>query len=145
VNQQNKTSESGKIIGIGGIFFKSTDPGKLTTWYRKHLGFSSQIPYMEGDDTITMKWKSWTGENENTVWAPFPLDTTYISPSEKPWMINYIVSDIEDLMQRLAKSGIEPLGDIVQQPFGKFAQILDPEGNKIEFWEPDREHFKDKY
>ncbi|MHA2055481.1 MAG: VOC family protein [Candidatus Hodarchaeales archaeon] len=132
MNQQNKTSESGKIIGIGGIFFKSTDPGKLTTWYRKHLGFSSQIPYMEGDDTITMKWKSWTGENENTVWAPFPLDTTYISP-------------IEDLMQRLAKSRIEPLGVIVQHPFGKFAQILDPEGNKIEFWEPAREHFKDKY
>ncbi|MHA2031812.1 MAG: VOC family protein [Candidatus Kariarchaeaceae archaeon] len=143
--EQDHKQEKGKIIGIGGIFFKSYDPVKLTNWYRDNLGFSSQTPYMEGDDAITIKWKSWEGVNENTVWAPFPKNTKYMFPSEKPWMVNYIVQDIEDLLARLARNGINQLGDITVQPFGKFAQILDPEGNKIEFWEPNRNHFKDIY
>ena len=133
------------IIGIGGIFFKSKNPGELQNWYKDHLGFSTQTPYMDGDDAITFKWRNWDGISENTVWAPFPNDTTYFEPSEKEFMINYIVKDLEGLLEKLKIKGIIPIGSVSTHPFGKFVQIVDPEGNKIEFWEPDRGHFADKY
>lgn len=133
------------IIGFGGVFFKSKNPGHLLNWYKEHLGFSTQTPYMEGDDAITFKWHNWDGIPENTVWAPFPTDTTYFEPSEKEFMINYIVRDLKGLLEKLKAKGIMPIGNVATHSFGKFAQILDPEGTKIEFWEPDRDHFADKY
>ena len=133
------------IIGIGGVFFKSENPKELQEWYTKQLGFTAQVPYMPGDDAITFKWKSWEDQPENTVWAPFASNTTYFNPSNKPFMINYIVQDLAGLLRKLKNSEIEIVGDIDHQPFGDFARILDPEGNKIEFWEPNREYFTDKY
>ncbi|MHA2168774.1 MAG: VOC family protein, partial [Candidatus Kariarchaeaceae archaeon] len=99
----------------------------------------------EDDTAITFGWKTFDGENNNTVWAPFKEDTEYFSPSKKEWMLNYVVKDIEGLLAKLKKKGIERVGKLDTYEYGKFVRILDPEGNKIEFWEPDSEFFKDKY
>ena len=133
------------IIGIGGVFFKAEDPKNLQSWYMNNLGFSSQVPYSNDDDAITFAWKSLSNENENTVWAPFKNDTDYFNPSKKDWMINYIVRDIEGLLNYLISKGIKPIDELKTYLFGKFVHILDPEGNKIEFWEPNKEFFKNKY
>lgn len=137
--------ENHHVIGIGGIFFKAEIPEQLQKWYEENLGFSSQVPYSEEDNAITFHWKSIFNEHENTVWAPFKKDTDYFNPSPKEWMINYIVNDIEGLLADLASMGIKALDELKTYPFGKFFHILDPEGNKIEFWEPNRNFFKKKY
>ena len=141
----NSLTVEDHIIGIGGIFFKSKDPEKLTEWYKSTLGFSVQVPYSEDDTAITFKWKTFEDENQNTVWAPFSKDTTYFAPSDKNFMINYIVKDIEGLLVKLKEKGIKQISPIKSYPYGKFTSILDIENNKIEFWEPDTEFFKDKY
>jgi len=121
-----------RVTGIGGIFFKSGDPKKINTWYQKHLGlkvndYGSMFQGREFDDP------------KNTTllqWAPFEADTTYFKPSEKEFMINYRVFDLEKLVEQLQEEGIEIIGEIQSFPYGKFAHIMDPEGNKIELWEP---------
>jgi len=133
------------IVGFGGFFFKSKDPEALTIWYQKILGFTTQVPYTSDDSAISFKWKSFDGENQNTVWAPFEENTNYFSPSEKEWMINLIVKDIEILLAKLIAQGVQIIGKIKEAPYGKFAWILDPENNKIELWEPNRDFFADKY
>jgi predicted enzyme related to lactoylglutathione lyase len=132
------------IVGVGGIFFKSKNPDNLRKWYKDTLGFQSPSGSDE-DPTITFNWKSFDGENHSTVWGPFAQDSDYFSPSSKDFMINYIVNDLEKLLIILTKQGIQQIGDILIEEYGKFAWILDPEGNKIEFWEPNKEFFKDKY
>ena len=133
------------IIGIGGIFFKSIDPRKLQDWYVKNLGLTSQVPYSENDDAISFAWKTMANENENTVWAPFKDNTDYFNPSSKEWMINYIVRDLKGLLEDLETKGIKTIDKIQHLPYGKFVHIIDPEGNKIELWEPNKEFFKSKY
>lgn len=133
------------IVGIGGIFFKAKNPEVLQEWYEEKLGFSVQVPYDEKDTAITFKWKNFENENHNTVWAPFPENTDYFKPSNKSFMINYIVKDMEGLFAKLSTMGIDLVGSIRTYKYGKFSHIIDPEGNKVEFWEPNREFFKDKY
>ena len=133
------------ILGIGGIFFKSRDPKKLTKWYESLLGFAPQVPYSEDDTAITFKWRTFEGENHNTVWAPFNEDTNYFDPSNQSFMINYIVKDLVGLLEKLNKQGIQIIESIKEYPYGKFASILDIENNKVEFWEPNSDFFKDKY
>jgi predicted enzyme related to lactoylglutathione lyase len=133
------------IIGFGGFFFLSKDPQALTSWYKEKLGFTTQVPYTKDDSAITFRWKSFDGVNQNTVWAPFKEDGGYFAPSKKEWMINIIVKDIEALLAKLTTQGIQQIGKIEEESYGKFAWILDPENNKIEFWEPNREFFADKY
>jgi len=133
------------IVGFGGFFFKSQDPKGLTKWYQEMLGFTTQVPYSDDDTAITFRWKSLDGINQNTVWAPFKEDGDYFAPSEKEWMINLIVKEIEELITKLTALGIQQIGEIEEKPYGKFAWILDPESNKIELWEPNSEFFADKY
>ena len=139
------TSIRDHILGIGGIFFKSKNPNLLTQWYIDNLGFSPRVPYSSDDTAITFKWRTFEGDNQNTVWAPFREETDYFQPSSKSFMINYIVRDIDELLTKLRQKGIQTVESIKEYPYGKFASILDIEGNKIEFWEPNREFFKDKY
>ena len=121
-----------RAIGIGGIFFKCKDPEAVNAWYRKHLGFKvneygSLFQGREHDDP----------ERETLLqWAPFKADTDYFNPSEKPFMLNYRVDDLETLLPVLKKEGVEVVGEIQSFPYGKFAHIMDPEGNKVELWEP---------
>ena len=121
-----------KVTGIGGIFFKSKDPKKMNEWYQKHLGLNTN-PY-----GASFEWF----ENENsskkaqTQWTPFPENTSYFAPSEREFMINYRVDNLEALVEELRKDGVTILDEMASYPYGKFIHILDAEGNKIELWEP---------
>ncbi len=121
-----------RILGIGGIFFKTDDPDSMKQWYRQHLG----LPTDEHGVMFTFRLDENPREKGYLQWSPFPADTTYFAPSEKPFMINYRVSGIENLVEQLKDAGVEVLDDIATYPYGKFVHLMDPEGNKIELWEP---------
>lgn len=121
-----------RVTGIGGIFFKSKDPESSKKWYEKHLGIKSD---QYGGAFIWRDYK----EPENigyTAWGPFPDSTKYFQPSKKSFMFNYRVENLEALMKVLEKEGVEIVGEIETYDYGKFGWIMDPEGNKIELWEP---------
>jgi predicted enzyme related to lactoylglutathione lyase len=118
-----------RVTGIGGIFFKSEDPKMLKEWYNKHLGVEEIFKWLEVDNPTSEV-------PAQTVWSAFKNDTTYFAPSNKPFMINYRVQNLEALLQVLKEEGISQVGEVVEYPYGKFGWVLDPEGNKIELWEP---------
>ena len=130
-----------RVTGIGGIFFKSKDPKAIKEWYAKHLGF------IIADDGSTLFESKQPGTNKTcyTVWSPFKETTDYFKPSEKQFMFNYRVENLEALLAELKKEGVEVIGEIQEFSFGKFGYILDPEGNKIELWEPMGEDFNKNY
>ena len=121
-----------KVTGIGGIFFKSENPKNIRQWYAKHLGlvtneYGSLFEYREGADPSKKAYLQW---------SPFEKETTYMEPSKKEFMINFRVANIENLVAELKQNGVQVLDDIEKFEYGKFVHILDPEGNKIELWEP---------
>ena len=131
----------GKVTGIGGIFFKSQDPKKINEWYYKNLGlapneYGSLFEYREGANPEAIAYAQW---------GPFQADTTYFEPSKKEFMINFRVVNLEQLIDQLRASGIEITMEIETYEYGKFAHIMDPEGNKIELWEPVDKVFTDLY
>ena len=123
-----------RVTGIGGIFFKSEDPQKLREWYGNHLGLAIT------EWGSTFQWKDLAKPDTElparTEWSPFKNDTTYFSPSEKPFMFNYRVENLVELMKALREEGVTIVGEIEEFSYGKFGWIMDPEGNKIELWEP---------
>ena len=119
-----------KVTGIGGVFFKSADPKALVAWYGKHLGLKTD------DYGSTFWWQDKNGKDCSTQWSPFKADTTYFQPSEKAFMQNFRVHNLEVLLQNLKQEGVTIVGEIESYDYGKFGWILDPEGNKIELWEP---------
>src|SRR5260370_88138 len=122
-----------RVTGIGGIFFKAQNPETLRTWYREHLGME---PADHGG--VIFEWRE-ADEPETlaqTVWSLFPADTNYFAPSESPFMINYRVSDLNALLSQLREEGVEVDDRIEEFDYGRFAWIVDPEGNRIELWEP---------
>ncbi len=121
-----------RVTGIGGIFFKAEDPGGMREWYREHLGF--QI----NEYGSLFEWRT-TAEPHGkayTQWSPFSKKTKYFEPSAKEFMINDRVENLEELLRMLKEEGVQVLDTIAIFEYGKFAHIMDPEGNKIEFWEP---------
>jgi len=112
---------------LGGIFFKCNDPEKLREWYHEKLGLSSD------QYGRTFLWGDTDG---SSVWAPFPKDTTYFSPSDKEFMINFRVNDLATYLEELRAKEVEIVGELTVEVYGNFAHILDLEGNKIELWEP---------
>ena len=123
-----------RVIGIGGMFFKAKDPKKLAAWYKKHLG----LPIDDSFNGYVFDWSNTNGRPEKgyTLWSPFKEETEYLEPSSKDFMFNFIVDDLEALLEVLKSEGIEQKGDIEYSEFGKFSWILDPEENKVELWEP---------
>ncbi len=121
-----------RVTSIGGIFFKSQDPAKTREWYNRHLGLNTN------DYGSTFEWRQADepGKKGFSQWSPFKDDTTYFAPSEKEFMINYRVEDLEWLVGELKKEGVTILDEIESYDYGKFVHILDPEGNKIELWQP---------
>lgn len=119
-----------RVTGLGGIFFKCKDPKTIKAWYATHLG----IPV--DDYGWTFWWKDKDGNKCSTQWSPFEANTNYFAPSEKQFMMNYRVHDLEALMAVLKEEGVTIVGEIETYDYGKFGWILDPEGNKIELWEP---------
>ena len=121
-----------RVIGIGGIFFKTKEPQKMRDWYKTHLG----IPVEEWG--WSFKWKDLSNsENQGyTVWSPFLETTNYFQPSEKQFMVNFIVENLLELLEQLRKEDVQVMDKTEESEFGKFGWIMDPEGNKIELWEP---------
>lgn len=122
----------GKVTGIGGIFFKCRDPKNITEWYHRHLGldtnpYGASFEWYEGFDNT---------RKGQTQWSPFADTSQYFEPSQKEFMINYRVDDLEGLVETLRAAGVTILDGIESYDYGKFVHILDPEGNKIELWEP---------
>lgn len=124
-----------RVTGIGGLFFKSKDPKASKDWYKKHLGFNTD------DYGSTFWWKDKTGQNCSTQWSPFKDDTKHFEPSEKEFMFNYRVENLEKLLIVLKEEGVTIVGKMEVYDYGKFGWILDNDGNKIELWEPVDEVF----
>lgn len=123
-----------RVTGIGGIFFKANNVPQMKEWYEKHLG----IQYADKDGGASFYWR----EDENpekrgyTVWSIFPKDTQYFGPGPAPFMVNFRVADLDGLFRQLEREGVELAGGIEEYEYGRFAWIKDPEGNRIELWEP---------
>ena len=133
ITSQNKnTIKMKKVTGIGGIFFKCKDPKKMTEWYQKHLGLTTN-PY-----GATFEWFEGADSTKKgqTQWTPFPETTKYFEPSTKEFMINYRVENLEALVVELKKEGVTIVDTIEAFDYGKFVHILDAEGNKVQLWEP---------
>jgi predicted enzyme related to lactoylglutathione lyase len=122
-----------RVTGIGGVFFKSKDPKALAAWYRAHLGVA-----VEDWGGAVFHWRS--PENPEgagtTVWNPFPQDTTYFEPGGSGFMINYRVADLHALLAVLREEGVAVLENVEESEFGKFGWVIDPDGNKVELWQP---------
>lgn len=121
-----------KVTGIGGIFFFSEDPDKTKAWYAEHLGLATN-PY---GSTFEFRNANRPDEINYLQWSPFKSGSTYFAPSTKEFMINYRVQNIEALVENLRAAGVTIVDDIETYDYGKFVHILDPEGNKLELWEP---------
>lgn len=121
-----------KVTGIGGIFFKCQDTEKMYDWYKKNLGIESS-PY-----GASFEWKDAENPEINgmTQWSLFKESSNYFEPSKQPFMINYRVENLVELLEELNAAGVQILGEIQEYDYGKFVHILDPEGNKIELWQP---------
>ncbi len=121
-----------RVTSIGGIFFKCKDPDKIKEWYSTHLGLSND------KYGTSFEWRQVEDNSKKgfTAWSTFKQDTKYFDPSEKEFMINYRVENIESLVEELKKEGVTVVDEIETFEYGKFVHILDPENNKIELWEP---------
>lgn len=120
-----------RVIGVGGIFFKSKDTKALTQWYADVLG----MPLQDWGGILLLPETMSAHPGAATVFAPFKHDTTYFEPSTKDFMINLAVDDLDGILANCAKHGVEAKV-LPEEPNGKFAHISDPEGTRIELWEP---------
>ena len=119
-----------RVTGLGGIFFKSQDPKALAEWYRVHLGLQ-----VEDWGGVAFRWAD-DSPTGTTIWSPFKADSNYFAPSTAPFMINFRVADLKALMAALRSEGCQVADEISESEFGKFAWVMDPEGHKLELWEP---------
>jgi hypothetical protein len=110
-----------RVLGIGGLFFRSHDPKKLTQWYQVHLGIDQP---------------SWQQAAGPTAFNPFPMDSDYFGAKQQGWMVNFRVRSLDAMVAQLRKSNIEVKVDPEKYSYGRFAKLHDPEGNPIELWEP---------
>ncbi len=120
-----------RVTGIGGIFFKSPDPKALSAWYRDHLGLDT------GDWGGAMF--QWGGDGSPpgmTLWSPFAQDTGYMAPGTASFMVNFRVADLDALLVALRAEGCQVLDRTEASEQGKFGWVIDPDGNKVELWEP---------
>lgn len=123
------TEQRGRVLGIGGVFFKSPDREQSREWYAKHLGLAdtghgAMLPWRQHDDP---------DKEQLTVWTVFPASSDYFDP---PFMVNYIVDDMDALLERLKKEGVKIDAKRMDESYGRFAWIYDSDGNKIELWQP---------
>lgn len=128
--QKNAAEESTKqqVTGIGGLFFRSSNPESLSEWYETHLGVN-RTPTSYDD-------APWQQEQGPTIFAPFKKDTEYFGDPTHSWMINFRVNDLDAMVKQLENAGIEVKVDAQSYPNGRFARLSDPEGNPIQLWEP---------
>lgn len=133
--EKSKPSQSelrGRILGVGGVFFKSANRAQMREWYSKHLGLTDKgggvmLPWREHGDPK---------KEHMTVLSIFPESTKYFDPSGSTFMINYIVDDLDALLGRLKTEGVKIDDKRMNESYGRFAWIYDADGNKIELWQP---------
>lgn len=133
MNDTTKANDSiPKVTGIGGIFFFSDNPDEIKEWYSKNLG----LEVNQWGSTFEFRNANRPDEINYLQWSPFKKGSQYFSPSKKEFMINYRVQNIEALVQKLKENGVTVVDSIETYDYGKFVHIMDPEGTKIELWEP---------
>lgn len=122
-----------RVTGIGGIFFKAKDDAALRAWYKRHLGIDVQEW-----GGAAFSWADASGKPTagSTIWSIGPADNDYFAPSASSFMVNYRVEDLHALVRVLKEEGCNVLDKIDESEYGKFAWVIDPEGNKIELWQP---------
>ena len=118
-----------RVIGLGGVFFKARDPEKLYAWYEKHLG-------IKRDDPHSAIFQNKGDEDGMIVWSIFPADTKYFEPSQSSLMLNDRVENLDALLDALIAEGVQVDPKREAHDYGKFGWVMDPEGNRIELWEP---------
>jgi predicted enzyme related to lactoylglutathione lyase len=119
-----------RVLGVGGIFFRAGDPETLGDWYRKWLGVPVSHPHGASFKPDSMP------AGALTVWAPFQHDTTYFDPADRQFMFNLVVDDLDEALSQVQQGGAELVGEIEEYDYGRFGWFLDPEGNKVELWQP---------
>jgi predicted enzyme related to lactoylglutathione lyase len=119
-----------RVTGLGGFFFKTDDPDATKNWYKNHLGLNTD------QYGCTFESKDKDGNDCSTQWSPMKKDTPYFSPSKSSFMMNFRVENLVELLAALKEEGVIIVGEIETYDYGKFGWILDPDGNKIELWEP---------
>ena len=123
-----------RVTGIGGVFIKSEDPERLITWYKRHLGLD-----IESWGGMVFPWHT-PGRQEPdggaTVWSVFPASSEYFAPSSAPFMINYRVADLHAVLAALRAEGCKVDDKVEESEFGKFGWVMDPDGNRVELWQP---------
>lgn len=125
-----------KVTGFGGVFFKSKSPKDLMAWYQKHLGLE---PDNWGGKAFEWREKENAEQVGQTVFNPFKPDTKKFEPSTEPYMFNFRVDDLDGMIAQLRKDGVTIVDDVQDTPYGKFGWCLDPDGRKIELWQPPRD------
>ena len=122
-----------RVVGIGGVFIKAKDPGALRAWYSKHLGMD-----IEEWGGMAFSWDrpAGPGANGTTIWSVFEESSDYFAPSSARFMVNYIVKDLYAVLAELRSEGCNVDAKTEESEYGKFGWIMDPEGNRIELWEP---------
>jgi catechol 2,3-dioxygenase-like lactoylglutathione lyase family enzyme len=131
-NSPVKIEQRGRILGIGGIFFKSENRDQMREWYSKHLGLADK------GQGVMLPWREHADPQKEhvTVWTIFPGSSDYFGPGQAPFMINYIVDDLDALLDRLQHEGVKIDPKRMNESYGRFAWIYDADGNKIELWQP---------
>jgi catechol 2,3-dioxygenase-like lactoylglutathione lyase family enzyme len=131
-----------RVTGIGGIFFKSDNPDQLYSWYQKHLGIARDA-HGQG---ASFEWRELRGDDDTepgpkgvTAWSIFPTTTKYLGDSKAGFMVNYRVDNLDALLEELKQAGVKIDPHREDADYGRFAWITDPDGNRIELWEPPKE------
>lgn len=122
-----------KVLGIGGVFFKSPDPQRLNQWYAEWLGLTVEL---ESGISFVSFHPHTMPKTGYTVWSAFESTTDYFAPSEKQFMVNLVVDNLDEALDQVKAGGAQTVGDIEVNAYGRFGWFMDPDGNKVELWEP---------
>ena len=127
-----------RVSGYGGLFSRAKNPSRLQKWYKKHLSME-----LASSGGFVFEWMKPDGTRiGHTVWAPFERRSKYFAPSKKEFMVNYKVENLRSLLSKLRKEGVRVVGKVEEYSYGKFGWIMDPDGTKIELWEPNDAEFR---
>jgi catechol 2,3-dioxygenase-like lactoylglutathione lyase family enzyme len=128
-----------RVTGVGGVFFKAKDPKSLTRWYREHLGVDAALrPGQTAMEPATFTWRERDDPSRpaTTTWAIFPDTTKYFTPGTASFMVNYRVGSLDRMLAQLRANGVPVEPRVSEEAAGRFAWLVDPEGNRVELWEP---------
>lgn len=126
-------SKTGKALGIGGVFFRSLDPARLAAWYKEALGIETEAWGSTFGTSFSPKAMP---ANAFTVWSTFASDTEYFGLLSQSFMINLVVDDLDAALENVRKAGGEVIPEKEEHDFGRFGWFIDPDGSRVELWEP---------